>query len=74
MILFFIIINIIITIIIIIIIIIFVNNKFNLKDDALGNVEIDSFIEKPLKLLGSEVCGLNTPSAKFARLNRSKKT
>ena len=73
MILFFIIINIIITIIIIIIIIIFVNNKFNLKDDALGNVEIDS-IEKPLKLLGSEVCGLNTPSAKFARLNRSKKT
>lgn len=29
-------------------------------------MEIDSVIEKPLKFLGSEVCGLNTPSAMFA--------
>ena len=46
-----------------------VNITFNLKDEALGqNVDIDSVIEKPLKFLGSEVCGVNTPSAMFASL------
>ena len=42
------------------------NIKFNLKEDALGNVEIDSVIESRLKILGSEVRGLNISSAMFA--------
>ena len=44
-----------------------VNIKFNLKDEGLDqNVDIASVIDNPLKFLGSEVCGVNTPSAMFA--------
>ena len=52
-----------------------VNIEFTLKDEVLDeNIIIASVIDKPLKFLGSDVCGTNSPSAMFASIFEKLKT
>ena len=52
-----------------------VNIQFTLKYEVLNdNVSIASVIEKPLKFLGSDVCGTNSPSVMFASIFDKLKT
>ena len=53
----------------------YTNITFQLKDKISGNpVNIFSVLDKPMKFLGSEVTGNNTPSAMFAFLELKLKT